>query len=80
MREYNEDEAMENSYKVIFRGFDPLLMIYEGNGWFAHDFRDNLVKNDIENMLHYYESKENYSRCIEIKKLIDIQWNLENTK
>jgi len=78
--EWDLDTAMNNSYNLIFRGFDPFLIIFNDNGWFAHDPSEDVRQEDLEGMLEYYEEIEDYSKCREIKNYINKKWNLENIK
>jgi hypothetical protein len=68
---FDLDIAMENSYNVIVRGFDPFIIISEGPGWFAHDPTDNLNPIDVQGILYYFEEEEDFERCIELKNIID---------
>ena len=72
--------AMLNSYYVIIRDYDPYLIITKGRGFFAHDPSSELVLYDIEGLLEYFEEKEDYVKCQEIKNFINERWNLENIK
>mgnify|MGYP003141786331 CR=1 FL=1 len=72
--------AMLNSYYVIIRGYDPFLIIQKGRGFFAHDPSEDLLKEDIEGVLEYFEEVEDYVKCSEISEFIKERWNLENIK
>ena len=78
--EWDLDRAMLNSYNLIFRGYDPFLIIHSQQGWFAHDPSEKVQIEDLEGMLEYYEDLEDYIKCKEIQEYINKKWNLENTK
>tara|TARA_R100001443_G_scaffold40029_1_gene53418 strand:+ start:9262 stop:9504 length:243 start_codon:yes stop_codon:yes gene_type:complete len=63
--------AMENSYNVIVRGFDPFIIINDGVGWFAHDPTDELLPVDVQGILYYFEDEDDFEKCIELKAIID---------
>ena len=73
-------KAMLNSYYSIIRDYDPILLIRRGNGVFMHDPSSELEKEDVDDLLLYFEEEEDYVKCQEIKEFIDKKWNLENTK
>ena len=78
--DWNLHRAMLNSYYVIIRGYDPLLIIHKGRGFFAHDPSEDLLQDDIEGVLEYFEEQEEYDKCIEISEFIKEKWNLDNIK
>ena len=71
--------AMLNSYNVIIRGYDALLIITKGGGFFAHNPGEDLEKEDLLGILEYFEEYEDYIKCAELKDFIKNKWNLENT-
>jgi|TARA_E500000305_G_C4000409_1_gene226996 hypothetical protein len=73
-------KAMLNSYYLIIRDYDPFLLITQGDGVFAHNPSGELDREEVENMLLYFEDEEDYDKCREIVEFIDRTWSLENTK
>tara|TARA_R100001509_G_scaffold152105_1_gene111949 strand:+ start:591 stop:833 length:243 start_codon:yes stop_codon:yes gene_type:complete len=71
MDEWDLDIAMMNSYNIIVKGYDPFVIISDGDGWFAHDPTKELNPLDVEYILYYFEDNEDYEKCIELKKIID---------
>lgn len=71
MVDWDLDIAMDNSYNVIVKGYDPFLIIYSKRGWFAHDPSQPLEEHEVVSMLYHYEDKEEYDKCVELKKVID---------
>ena len=45
-----------------------------------HAPSSEVEKEDVENLLLYFEEEEDYTKCQEIKQFIDKKWNLENIK
>ena len=73
-------QAMLNSYYLIIRDYDPFLLITHGEGVFAHDPSGELDREDVENLLLYFEDEEDYDKCKEIVEFINKTWSLEHTK
>lgn len=74
MDDWNLNQAMINSYYVIIRDYDPLLIIDEGIGFFAHNPGEELERFDVEGLLEYFEEEEDYKKCREIKEFIENRW------
>ena len=80
MNRFQTQRAFLNSYNVIIRGYDALLIITQGGGYFAHNPGEGLDKEDLLGMLDYFEEQEDYVKCEEINNFINKRWNLETTK
>ncbi len=65
------DIAMRNSYDTIVNGRDSEEIIEtEKINCFIHNPNLPLKLKEIETMLEYFESTEEYEKCIQIKKII----------
>lgn len=65
------DISMRNSYDVIINNVDAGEIVITDFGYFAHDFTRPLRKAEVTNMLYYFQSIEEYEKCIEIQKLLE---------
>lgn len=64
--------AMVNSYDVIVEGINPESIIVKSNGvgYFAHNFPDPLVKEEVETIIDYFVMTEEYERCAKLHKVL----------
>lgn len=67
------ENAMNNSYDLLTNNKSIEELIVE-NGIaelvFAHNIETNPTKEDIENMLLYFQESEDFEKCIELSKMI----------
>ena len=68
-------QSMVNSYNVIIRGYDPILMIRRGKGYFAHNPKEELDKEEVLGILEFFEEEEDYMKCVELDNFIKERWN-----
>lgn len=64
------DIAMRNSYEVIVNEMDVEEIIIKDFGYLVHNPNLPLKLEEVEIMLEYFESIEEYEKCIELKKII----------
>ena len=66
--------AMTNSYDVIIHGIDPESIIVKANGvgYFAHNFQDPLVREEVETIIDYFVMTEEYERCAKLHKFLSV--------
>lgn len=68
--------AFNNSYSIITKEvtFDELLIRNEGaiDGvtTVAHDVEDGPSKSDLENIIIYFQEKEEYEKCAVLHKML----------
>lgn len=64
--------AMLNSYDVIIRGLDPESIIVKSNGvgYFAHNFPEPLVADEVATIIDYFEMTEEYEKCAKLHKVL----------
>ena len=64
--------AMINSYDVIVKGMDAEGIIAKANGvsFFAHDFTDELKASEVQAMIDYFISTEEYLRCAKLDLIL----------
>lgn len=60
--------AMINSYDIIINNMSPEGIIVEQNGigLFAHDFQNPLDKEELEGIIGYFISMEEYEKCAKL--------------
>ena len=63
-------QSMVNSYNVIIRGYDPILMIRGGKGYFAHNPKEELLPKSLAKSLLYFFSKDSDENVASIPKTI----------
>jgi len=70
------DQAFNNSYSIITREitFDELLIRNNGSidgvTTVAHDVEDGPSKEDLENIILYFQEKEEYEKCAVLHKML----------
>jgi hypothetical protein len=69
--------AFENSYKIITKQttFEKLLDA-KGSGEKAILIYDPVLgwgKNEVEDLIYYFEENEEYEKCAKLKKILDVQ-------
>ncbi|QDP61309.1 MAG: hypothetical protein Unbinned1524contig1000_66 [Prokaryotic dsDNA virus sp.] len=69
-QDWSLEKAMQNSYDVIIRQYDAVLIIEKGGGWFAHDPSSELELEDVLGVLEYYEGEEEFIKCKELNEFI----------
>lgn len=64
--------AMINSYDVLVRGADVegILAKSKGVNFFAHDFTSELLKSEVQGMIDYFVSFEEYERCAKLDVIL----------
>lgn len=70
----NEDEihiAFINSYAVIIRDKKAEELLKGETGWFAHNPKGKPTRDEMDGLLEYFETIEDYEKCSEIKRYID---------
>lgn len=69
-------KAFNNSYNIITRSvtFDELLEMNhtteEGYTALAHDIDSGPTKSDLENIIIYFQEREEYEKCAVIHKML----------
>tara|TARA_R100000655_G_scaffold60871_2_gene99248 strand:- start:1016 stop:1249 length:234 start_codon:yes stop_codon:yes gene_type:complete len=65
------DIAMRNTY-MLAMGYDTYENIITGEyPMFIHDVDDNITQDDLEFLIEYFETTEEYEKCLDIKNKID---------
>jgi hypothetical protein len=70
------DQAFNNSYSIITREitFDELIIRNDGSidgvTTVAHDIEDGPSKKDLENIILYFQEKEEYEKCAVLHKML----------
>lgn len=66
-------EAYNNSYLVITNkvSYKQMMKTRKSDVVFAHNPDSGATKEDLDNMLRYYEGTEEYEKCAEIKEIMD---------
>lgn len=69
--DYILDVAMRNSYDIIVNKLDAGEILITDFGYFVHNPAKPLKKEEVENMIYYFQSIEEYEKCIELKKIME---------
>jgi len=65
-------EAFTNSFRVIINNECPYSIIEEhGNVVFAHSVDDIINIDNLSTMISFWEDREEYEKCYELKKFQD---------
>lgn len=69
--------SMINSYKILTgkNTFDELIDTNEEEIWVAHDIRKDLNDIDFDLILDYFAEKNDFEKCIELKKIKELNQN-----
>lgn len=69
--------SMINSYKILTgkNTFDELIDTNEEEIWVAHDIRKDLKDIDFDLILDYFAEKNDFEKCIELKKIKELNQN-----
>jgi len=59
------DVAMRNSYDIIVNQMDAGEILITDFGFLAHNPAKPLKKEEVTNMIYYFQSIEEYEKCIE---------------
>lgn len=70
----NLDMAARNSYEVIINKKDAIELVGEDEGFFLHLPFEPVNKDVLNDMLEYFEEKEEYEKCIKIKQYIEDEY------
>jgi len=65
------DVAMRNSYDIIVNQMDAGEILITDFGFLVHNPAKPLKKEEVTNMIYYFQSIEEYEKCIELKKIVD---------
>ncbi len=69
--------SMINSYKILTgkNTFDELIDTNKKEIWLAHDNRKDLKDIDFDLILDYFAEKNDFEKCIELKKIKELKQN-----
>jgi len=72
--------SMINSYKILTgkNTFDELLVEtseYSEEVWIAHDIQKDLKDINFDLILDYFAKKNDFEKCIELKKIKELNQN-----
>lgn len=71
MEEFILNQGFNNSYLMLVLGFTLEEITSEGNIFFlAHNALGEYSQEDIKHMLTYFENREEYEKCANVKKLL----------
>lgn len=71
MEEFILNQGFNNSYLMLVLGFTLEEITSEGNIFFlAHNALGEYSQEDINHMLTYFENREEYEKCANVKKLL----------
>lgn len=65
----NFDLAMYNSYYFITKEKELEDMIVDNQVFFAHDVEHPPTTKDLEELIKFFASKDEYEKCIKLNKL-----------
>ena len=65
------DVAMRNSYDIIVNKLDAGEILITDFGFLVHNPAKPLKKEELENIIYYFQSIEEYEKCIELKKIME---------
>jgi hypothetical protein len=65
------DVAMRNSYDIIVNKLDAGEILMTDFGFLVHNPAKPLKKEEVTNMIYYFQSIEEYEKCIELKKIME---------
>ena len=70
------DQAFNNSYSIITKEitFDELIIRNDGSidgvTTVAHDIEDGPTRKDLENIILYFQEREEYEKCAVLHKML----------
>jgi len=68
--------SMINSYKILTGKNTFYELVGDGKEiWVAHDIRKDLNDIDFDLILNYFAEKNDFEKCIELKKIKELNQN-----
>lgn len=67
------NQAMNNSYNILMGNCELEDVVIEGEVWSAHDPSKGLDEVDFEMIIEYFADKDEFEKCIELRKIKDNQ-------
>lgn len=70
---FNQDKidlAFRNSYALLMNESEATNIISSEEGYFIHHPAQPITHQQIQDMLEYFSSKDEFEKCIKLKELL----------